>query len=134
MSYLSVCAIYRNEAPYMQEWLEFHLLEGVERFYLYDNSSTDEHLEVLRPYVDEGLVVLHEWNTHPGQIESYNHCLAEHGPDTRWLGFIDLDEYLFSPAGESLSGALREFEQWPGVGHIGRSMGRRAMRRGHRVS
>ena len=32
-SYLSLCAIYRDEARYMREWLEFHRLFGVERFF-----------------------------------------------------------------------------------------------------
>ena len=38
------------------EWIEFHRLVGVERFFLYDNGSTDDHREVLAPYVEEGIV------------------------------------------------------------------------------
>ena len=29
MHYLAVCAIYRNEGPYLREWIEFHRLVGV---------------------------------------------------------------------------------------------------------
>jgi hypothetical protein len=32
----------RNEAFYWFEWIEYHLLVGIERFYLYDNNSMDE--------------------------------------------------------------------------------------------
>ena len=46
--YLAVCAIYRDEASYMQEWIEFHRLVGVERFYLYDNNSVDDHRRCWR--------------------------------------------------------------------------------------
>src|SRR5919108_3802620 len=53
--YLAACAIYRDEAPYLSEWIEFHRLVGFERFYLYDNLSSDHHREVLAPYVDEGI-------------------------------------------------------------------------------
>ena len=28
---LSVCAIFRNEAPYLREWIEFHRIIGVDR-------------------------------------------------------------------------------------------------------
>ena len=35
--YLAICAIYRDEAPYLREWIEFHRLVGVEHFFLYDN-------------------------------------------------------------------------------------------------
>ena len=45
--YLSICAIYRDEAFYLREWLEFHRLVGVERFFLYHNLSIDDHLSVL---------------------------------------------------------------------------------------
>ena len=54
--YLSIAAIYRNEAPYLREWIEFHKLVGVERFFLYNNESTDDHRAVLAPYVEAGIV------------------------------------------------------------------------------
>ena len=88
----------------MPEWLEFHRLLGVERFYMYNNRSTDDHLEVLAPYIDEGTVVWHDWPMFPGQRECYEQCLADHGHETRWMAFIDLDEFLFSPTRRLLSG------------------------------
>ena len=60
-AYLSACTIYRDAAPYLAEWVEFHRLVGVERFFLYDNGSSDDHRDVLAPYVDEGSVVVHDW-------------------------------------------------------------------------
>ena len=113
--YLSVCAIYRNEAHYLREWLEFHRLVGVERFFLYDNGSEDDHLEVLAPYLDEGIVTVRPWPVLDGQISAYNDCLRSHRFDSRWLAMIDLDEFLFSPATPHLAEALREFERWPAV-------------------
>jgi hypothetical protein len=124
--YLSVCAIYRNEGPYMREWVAFHRLMGVERFYLYnDGSEEDGHREALAPYVDEGLITLYEWpdclppNVSVGdafQCAAYEHCLHHHRQDSRWIAFIDIDEFLFSPTGRSLPDMLSEYEQWPGVG------------------
>jgi hypothetical protein len=36
-------AIYwvKDEARYIPEWIEFHLMQGFEHFILYDNNSTD---------------------------------------------------------------------------------------------
>jgi Glycosyltransferase family 92 len=113
--YLAAAAMYRDEAPYLAEWLEFHRLVGVERFYLYDNGSSDHHREVLEPYVAEGLVALHDWPGSPGQFQAYDHCLASHGEEARWIAFIDLDEFLFSPTYEQLPNVLGQYEQWPGV-------------------
>jgi hypothetical protein len=115
-AYLAVCAVYRDEAPYLPEWIEFHRVVGVERFFLYDNRSSDDHMEALDPYIRDGTVVPHEWPGLPLQREIYNHCLAEHGGDARWIAFIDVDEFLFSPRMHALPSVLREYEQYPAVG------------------
>jgi len=115
-TYLSMCAIYRNEAPYLQEWIEFHRLVGAERFFLYDNGSSDDHDAVLAPYVAEGVAVVHRWPDHPGQQSAYDHCLAEHGGESRWIAFLDLDEFLFSPHHRPASELLPQYEQWAAVG------------------
>ena len=96
-SYLSIVAIYRDEAVYLREWVEFHRIVGVERFFLYDNFSVDDHREVLAPYLDEGIVVLHEWPVFPGQIPAYDDALRRHGAESRWIAFIDLDEFVGDP-------------------------------------
>jgi hypothetical protein len=114
-SYLAACAIYRDEATYLPEWLEFHRLVGVEHFYLYDNGSTDDSLEVLAPYLDEGVVTRLPWPRYPGQYEAYEHCAVEQAGKARWIAFIDLDEFLFSPTGTPLPDLLREYEQFVAV-------------------
>jgi glycosyl transferase family 92 len=114
-SYLSLCAIYRDEARYVREWLEFHRLVGVERFFLYDNRSSDAHREVLAPYIEDGIVELTDWPAFPAQGKAYRHCLQQHWDGSRWIGFIDLDEFLYSPTGRPLPELLADFEQFPGV-------------------
>jgi hypothetical protein len=113
--YLTACAIFRDEAGYLAEWLEFHRLVGFERFYLYDNLSSDDHLEVLEPYLEDGLVVLHEWPHFPGQFKAYDHCIANYGEQSRWIGFFDIDEFVFSPTYDPVPEVLRAYEQWPAV-------------------
>jgi hypothetical protein len=115
MDYLTACAIYKDEAPYLREWIEFHRLVGVERFFLYNNLSADDHRAVLDPYVDEGTVVLKDWPETPGQASAYRDCLDLHRKEARWIAFIDIDEFLFSPTFRPLPEVLREYEQWPGV-------------------
>ena len=115
-AYLSVCAIYRDEAPYLREWVAFHRLVGVDRFYLYNNRSSDDHLEALAPYLEDGTVELRDWRLYPGQVAAYEHCVREHRDDSRWIAFIDVDEFLFSPTGRPVSELLADYEAWPGVG------------------
>src|SRR5437588_12699850 len=90
-TYLAACALYRDHASYLREWIEFHRLVGVERFYLYSNFSADDHLQVLAPYVLEGVVVVHDWPVpfvpiggRPNAITAgFDHCLKEHGRESR---------------------------------------------------
>jgi hypothetical protein len=49
-------------------------------------------------------------------MEAYQDCVDRHAGDARWIAFIDLDEFLFSPTGRSLPEVLRRYERWPAVG------------------
>jgi hypothetical protein len=112
---LAVCAIFRDEARHLPEWVAFHRAVGVERFYLYDNRSSDDWQSVLAPELREGTVEAIDWPHDRGQMSAYADCLERHRTDTRWIAFIDIDEFLFSPTGRSLPDVLRAFRTWPGV-------------------
>lgn len=113
--YLAVCAIFRDESPYLAEWVAFHRIQGVERFWLYDNLSTDDWHSELEPEMRSGIVTVTPWPQEPGQKSAYIDCLNRHRNDARWIAFIDLDEFLFSPGGRSLPEVLRGFERHPSV-------------------
>jgi len=117
-SYLAACAIFRNEAPYLAEWIDFHRLVGVERFFLYDNGSDDGSLAVLAPYIAAGCVSVQPWPMPfrlPAARLAYADCLTRARGHARWLTCIDLDEFLFAPQEPTLIPVLRRFEHCPGV-------------------
>jgi hypothetical protein len=121
--YLAACTIYRDAASYLAEWIEFHRLAGVERFFLYDNGSTDEHRDVLAPYVQDGTATVHDWplpflgnRGRAGAMQrAFDHCLLAHRDGARWIAFLDLDEFLFSPQGTPLPQLLPDYEQFSAV-------------------
>jgi hypothetical protein len=41
MDKIAICAIFKDEAPFLLEWLAFHRMIGVDLFVLYDNGSND---------------------------------------------------------------------------------------------
>lgn len=90
----SIVSVFKNEASYMREWIEFHLLMGTDHFYLYNNNSTDNFLEVLKPYVEQGIVTLTEWPEIPGQISAYKNWYDNYRHESNWISFLDLDEFL----------------------------------------
>ncbi len=91
---LSVVAIMKNEGPYLREWIEYHKLVGVEKFYLYNNDSTDNTVEILKPYVKSGLVELIDFPGDKKQIPAYDDWFSKYKNDTKWLAVIDLDEFI----------------------------------------
>lgn len=117
-SYLAACAIFRNEAPYLAEWIDFHRLVGVERFFLYDNGSDDASLAVLAPYIAAGWVSVQPWPMPfrlPAARLAYADCLTRVRGRARWLTCIDIDEFLFAPQEPTLLPVLRRFERAPGI-------------------
>lgn len=110
--YLAVCAIAKNEGPYFREWIEWYLKQGVEKFYIYDNESTDCTKEVLAPYIESGVV---DYTFFPGQkqqLAAYDDCFERHRLETRWLAVIDLDEFIVPMKDKTIPDFLRGMEKF----------------------
>ena len=74
---VSICAIFKDEAPYIKEWIEFHKIVGVEHFYMYNNFSSDNYMDVLSPYIERGDVTLIDWPVPQGQMKAYKDCIEK---------------------------------------------------------
>ena len=111
---LAICSIFRNEGNYLQEWLEFHEKNGVTRFFLINHLSEDNFRTVLEPWIRKGIVTLVE-ATSDDQVFEYNKILARFGSQVKWMAFIDIDEFLFSPGNIPLPNVLEKFSRASGV-------------------
>ena len=47
---LSIMAIFKNEELYLEEWLQYHIKEGINHFYLYSNDKNMEKYNFLDKY------------------------------------------------------------------------------------
>ncbi|WP_125461655.1 MULTISPECIES: glycosyltransferase family 92 protein [Rhodomicrobium] len=116
---IAMAAIVKNEALYLPEWLEFHLMLGVRHIYLYDNGSTDNSPEVLTPFIRAGLVTVLPWRNFSAglnpQALAYNHALGNFGSAYQWMAFIDIDEFLYPVEGDSLVSTMQRFNHLPGI-------------------
>ncbi len=56
--HIIICAILKDETPYLVEWVEHHLGIGVEHFVLYDNNSVIPTKQTLEAYVRKGVVLV----------------------------------------------------------------------------
>lgn len=113
--YLSVCAIAKNEGPYFKEWIEWHRDHGVDHFYIYDNESTDRTKEILAPYIESGIVDYKYWPGYRRQLAAYDDCLENRRFSSRWIAFIDLDEFIVPVKDRSIPEFLARFDSFAAV-------------------
>ena len=117
---LAIMCIAKNEAPYLKEWIEYHRMVGVKRFYLYDNESTDNTKEILEPYIKNNIVVYHFLPNHHitnqfPQMEAYNDAIYKYRDRVRWLAIIDADEFIIPMEKETIPEFLEEYNQYSAV-------------------
>lgn len=120
---LSVVLLFQNEARFLKEWLEYHKLVGVQHFFLYNNLSDDDYLEVLEPYlasgevelVDVPILTLNQPDNLKVQCDVYNRAIQAAKGRTKWLALIDADEYLVPLEHNTVTELLREYEPYGGL-------------------
>jgi hypothetical protein len=118
--YLSVAAMFRDEARWMREWVAYHHLLGVEHFYLYDHLSSDQPEVVLADYIASGLVSLTrlEHDLPDFQclaVQTYNQATTKAKGESRWLALLDVDEYINPQQAPDLPTILRDYEEYGGL-------------------
>jgi len=93
----------------VEEWVAYHMLLGVDHFYIYDDRSTDDLNAVLAPYVKQGFVSIFYWDHNitvspsdvpidPKYTRSQRFAIADcvwnHNRESEWFGIWDVDEFL----------------------------------------
>jgi hypothetical protein len=126
---LSICAIIKNEAKYLKEWIEFHRLVGVEHFYLYSNETSDLLRTTLKPYFRKGLVTFIHWvdfSEHVDeetdhwalstQIPAYENAIKFRAlKTTKWLALLNTDEYLVPVHSYKIPELLQQYDSHPAI-------------------
>lgn len=104
--FLGICAIVKNEGPYIHEWLTYHRAIGVERFTLYDNGSTDDTLAEVARFGHAVDVI--PWPGQAQQVPAYRDMIANRRHYAEWVAFIDVDEFLTPRGDASVADTLRD--------------------------
>lgn len=109
--YFGISATFRNEKPYLKEWVDFHLKIGAEVILLFDDRSEDNPLEVLQPYVNSKKVIYHKANKYKQRFPHIRQVIAKYKKLCRWFAFIDIDEFLHPTQNENIVDILKEFDK-----------------------
>ncbi len=105
---LGLVLIVKNEARYLPEWIEYHKAVGINRFFIYDNESTDDIRTVLQSYIDDGSVS-YIWC--PGKLRqypAYADALDRFRYEVKYMGFIDTDEFILPVKGDNVTVLVEE--------------------------
>lgn len=123
---VAIVTMVKNESEYILEWLNFHLTSGVQHFYIYDNGSTDNTVELLRDAIGDEVLTIFPWQQEIGpafprsavihnQVLAYAHAASNFGGAYRWMAFIDVDEFLIPRHHASINDALDELSSFSNI-------------------
>jgi hypothetical protein len=91
--FVSVCCIIKNER-YLEEFIIYHHIIGVEHFYIYDNGSDHPIRDRLKNFYFERLCTIIDFPGVNQQFTAYQHCIKKYGHETKWMSIIDGDEFI----------------------------------------
>nr|WP_294508001.1 glycosyltransferase family 2 protein [uncultured Rhodopila sp.] len=94
-SSVTVCAIARDEGPYLLEWVAWYKFLAFDRIVIYDNESRDKSTGILAALHRAGEIVHRPWPDRPGeqpQLPAYRDAVSR--CSTEWIAFLDIDEFL----------------------------------------
>ena len=93
---LCLLVIAKNEGMVIQEFIEHYKWQGVEHIYLIDNGSTDNMVQQLHPYINEGYIDYYFKGERHQQANHYNDVYRQIRDETKWLIVCDADEYIYN--------------------------------------
>ncbi|KAJ0789099.1 putative Glycosyltransferase family 92, nucleotide-diphospho-sugar transferase [Helianthus annuus] len=98
-SLLCACTMVYNVAKFLKEWVIYHSKIGVDKFILYDNGSDDDLGEVVNLLKSKGYdVETRFWLWPKTQEGGFSHAVLHAKTACRWMMFIDVDEFVYSPS------------------------------------
>ena len=97
-SKICVCSIGKNENLYVKEFVEHYKSLGIDKIFIYDNNDIQgESFEtILSDYMKNNFVeIIDVRGLSSIQIPIYNYCYHKNRNDCDWIGFVDMDEFLY---------------------------------------
>jgi hypothetical protein len=107
---VTLCAIMKDEYPYIVEWVAFHRVLGFENIMVFSNDCSDGSDALLDSLAAAGFLEHHRWptgNASP-QLTAYAEAVRE--CKTEWIGFLDADEFFNPKEADNIAQFLERFD------------------------
>ena len=113
---VALCCRIRDEARYLEEWIKYYLAAGIGHFFFYEKLSQDSYRDVLKPYIDRGIVTLFDnWPHTPVSPAAEQDCILRCIGRFEWVGFIDADEFVVIRDNRAIGEFLSEYRTQAGI-------------------
>ena len=112
MHNLVVCAVFKNEAHILSEWIQHYLVRGVDHIYMVNDFSTDEYQPIINSFgaritlIDNDIITRSVGRQTMIYEKYFRPLLCE----TKWMAILDLDEFLYSPTKQSFTEILSQYK------------------------
>jgi hypothetical protein len=126
-SYAAMCTVVKDQQHDIREFIDYNRWIGFQKFYIYDNNSTQDMRGVLSDYIQNGLVEHYiTFGTKSSNYEAtpqhvaYRACIDSHRSKHQWLAFFDVDEFLLLRDADTakppdIRTFLREYSSYGGL-------------------
>ena len=104
----AVVTVVKGESSHLKEWLDYHLLAGVDHFFIYDNEIADASKKILQPYIDAGFVTCVLFLGKNKKLEAYNDAVKNFKFECRYIAFLDVDEFILPKTNQSIAEVTEE--------------------------
>jgi hypothetical protein len=116
---LCLIAIFKNESHIIKEWINHYLNQGVQKFFLIDNGSTDNYFPIIEPYIKRNIIYLVKDSKPYSQVELYNKYFLKVCKRYTWVIICDLDEFIYARKGfKKISEYLQYINKYKHISQI----------------
>lgn len=119
--FLTVAAIFKNEAIALREWCQHYFNEDADHILLIDNGSSDDFIPQIADFISAGKITLLVDPTPYDQDNVYNRLLVPYLKSTTWLQIMDMDEFMYGRNG-SIVDYLKTLDEDVGAIRVGWKM------------
>jgi glycosyltransferase involved in cell wall biosynthesis len=90
---LALLCQFQNSKNILRSWLQHHIWQGFQHFYLIDDNSTDGSKEILQEFIDNGVVT--HFTRSGKKVDNYRWAFQQIRAKTKWLAICDVNDFFY---------------------------------------